>query len=93
MIAFKAHILGSEPYAGGSTREQGEIAKKIHKLSSNENPLGPSPLALRAIKDNLIALHEYNYQDDNRFREALARATGSGMGADQFITASSAGPL
>jgi len=89
MIAFKAHILGSEPYAGGSTRDPSETAKKIHKLSSNENPLGPSPRALRAIRDNLFALHEYNYQDDNRFREVLSRATGLGMRADQFITANS----
>jgi histidinol-phosphate aminotransferase len=89
MLPFKAHILGSEPYAGGSTRETTEAARKIHKLSSNENPLGPSPLALRAIKDNLSSLHEYNYQDDGRFREVLAEATGSGIRAEQFITANS----
>jgi histidinol-phosphate aminotransferase len=89
MIPFKTHIQRSSPYVGGSTRDPADPAKKIHKLSSNENPLGPSPLALRAIKDHLEDLHEYNYQDDSRFREALAKAMGPEIRPDQFITANS----
>lgn len=33
--------------------------ERVIKLASNENPLGPSPLAIQAIKDHLHDLHRY----------------------------------
>jgi histidinol-phosphate aminotransferase len=85
---FKPCILNTKPYQGGSTRgENGE--RKVYKLSSNENLLGASPKAIRAIKENLHMLHEYNFLDDGRFREALACSFDFAIGAEYFFTANS----
>ncbi|MEW6160839.1 MAG: histidinol-phosphate transaminase [Verrucomicrobiota bacterium] len=46
-------------------RELGLPAEDIVKLASNENPLGPSPLALQAIRKALDQLHLY--PDGNAF--------------------------
>jgi histidinol-phosphate aminotransferase len=55
-------ILKMVPYKPGkpiseTQREYGVTV--VHKLASNENPLGMSPKALRAIQDSLITLHRY----------------------------------
>jgi histidinol-phosphate aminotransferase len=76
MLAFKSHILCNRPYVGGSTREINFETKKIYKLSSNENLLGSSPMALKVIQEHLHLLHEYYYNDDLTFREALACSFG-----------------
>jgi len=49
----KPNITSMEIYIPGRVIEGAE------KLSSNENPLGPSPLALAAIKDALPEIHRY----------------------------------
>jgi histidinol-phosphate aminotransferase len=50
------------PYAPGKPIEEVEreigIANSI-KLASNENPLGPSPLALEAMREKMTQLHLY----------------------------------
>jgi histidinol-phosphate aminotransferase len=46
-------------------RELGLPARDVIKLASNENPLGPSPRALAALKKALKALHQY--PDGNAF--------------------------
>jgi histidinol-phosphate aminotransferase len=40
-------------------RELGLSARQVIKLASNENPLGPSPAALAALKKALRGLHRY----------------------------------
>lgn len=54
-------------------RDVGLPADEIIKLASNENPLGPSPLALAAMQEILPRLHLY--PDGNAFylKQALAR--------------------
>jgi histidinol-phosphate aminotransferase len=50
------------PYPPGKPIEELERELGISgsiKLASNENPLGPSPLAVQAIKDKLHTLHRY----------------------------------
>lgn len=50
------------PYPPGKPIEELEREMGIKgsiKLASNENPLGPSPMAIQAIKDNLNTLHRY----------------------------------
>jgi len=85
MIQFKEHIQKAVPYKGGSTRE--ETSRKIYKLSSNENLLGPSPLAVEAIKANVHSLHEYRFENDCVLREALQQF--HNLPADQFLAANS----
>lgn len=55
-------VQGLEPYQAGKPIEALERELGIHdiiKLASNENPLGPSLLALDAIKRHLKDLHFY----------------------------------
>jgi histidinol-phosphate aminotransferase len=62
MIKIPETIRTLIPYKSGKpiedlVREKG--LTKIVKLASNENPLGPSPKAIEAIKMNLGNLHRY----------------------------------
>src|ERR671912_406528 len=63
------------PYAPGKPIEEVEreigIANSI-KLASNENPLGPSPLALAAMRQKLAQLHLYPDGDCFYLKRALA---------------------
>jgi len=47
--------------------------KNIHKLASNENPLGPSPLALAAVRSALDSLYLYPDGSGFELKAALAR--------------------
>jgi histidinol-phosphate aminotransferase len=57
-------------------REIGLPAASIIKLASNENPLGPSPRAMAAMRDVIANLHLY--PDGNAFdlKQALAKKLG-----------------
>jgi histidinol-phosphate aminotransferase len=46
--------------------------KKISKLASNENPLGPSPFAVKEMTQGLWDLHRYPDMNAFRLKEALA---------------------
>lgn len=56
------HIAAIDPYPPGKPIEELErelgITNSI-KLASNENPLGPSPKALEAVREKLTGLHRY----------------------------------
>ena len=61
-MKIKKSILGLIPYPPGKPIEELTREYGIHnviKLASNENPMGPSPLALRAIRKVLSQLHRY----------------------------------
>jgi len=53
-------------------RELGLPASKVIKLASNENPLGPSPLALAAIKKAASQVHLYPDGNAYYFKQKLA---------------------
>jgi histidinol-phosphate aminotransferase len=61
-IRVPHHILEIEPYVPGKPIEELErelgIPRSI-KLASNENPLGPSPMAMAAVRDAVAGLHRY----------------------------------
>ncbi|MFA6091668.1 MAG: histidinol-phosphate transaminase [Elusimicrobiota bacterium] len=66
--------------------------KRIVKLASNENPLGASPKALRALKDSLGEVHLYPEGGSPLLRKAFARAHGldcaqviAGSGSDDIL--------
>lgn len=46
--------------------------KKVIKLASNENPLGPSPKALRAIRKSLSQIHRYPDANSYYLKRKLA---------------------
>lgn len=84
-----------EPYVAGKPVEtiKRELGlKKVYKMASNENPLGPSKKAIAAVKD--AAARVYFYPDSNSFalRQALAKANRIdascimlGAGSDELI--------
>lgn len=85
-------LAPSNLYVGGKTRA--EVAdligdKKLHKLSSNENLLGPSPKALQAIKDAVHLIGEYPDRSDTRLRDSLAAYYGAELSSDQYICGNS----
>ena len=55
------------------------------KLASNENPLGPSPLALKALIAAVDSVHLYPDGAALALRDALAPVLG--VAADQFFWA------
>jgi histidinol-phosphate aminotransferase len=59
-----------------TARELGADASKIIKLASNENPLGPSPKALAAMRSALDSTHLYPDGGGFYLREALAAKLG-----------------
>lgn len=72
-LVFKPYVKKKD-YAGGITREEIRVDSdidRIWKLSSNENALGPSPLAQRAICNNLQNIHEYKFRDDHSLKNAI----------------------
>jgi histidinol-phosphate aminotransferase len=54
-------------------RESGLDLSKIVKLASNENPLGPSPLAVAAATKGLQEAHRYPDGGNYALRQALAQ--------------------
>lgn len=67
------------PYQAGKPIE--ELARELGvdnpiKLASNENPLGPSPRALRAAKEALSEVHRYPDGAGYALRKALAERHG-----------------
>jgi histidinol-phosphate aminotransferase len=59
-----------------TARELGADPASIIKLASNENPLGPSPKALAAMRDALDSTHLYPDGGGYYLREALAAKLG-----------------
>jgi histidinol-phosphate aminotransferase len=70
------HIQLLEPYVAGKSIEElrRELGlEKIVKLASNENPLGASPKALRAMQEALPDVNRYPSPDFYDLRRALAK--------------------
>ncbi len=63
-------ILDIAPYVGGKSHIEG--VSNVTKLSSNENPFGPSPAAQEAVKRTLHELHRYPATDHAALRAAIA---------------------
>ncbi len=77
-------------YVGGEARLAGHAAPL--KLSSNENPFGPSPMALAAFRAAAERLHVYPDSGHAGLRGAIGRAHGldperivCGVGSDEII--------
>ena len=95
-MANKKNLDDIEPYRAGKPIEEvkREMAlEEVVKMASNENPLGPSPKALAAIKKNLGKINYY--PDGNCFylKSALEKKWGLdkdcfviGNGSDEIVT-------
>jgi histidinol-phosphate aminotransferase len=80
---IQPHLAQLEPYQAGKPLEELERELGLTdaiKLASNENPLGPSPAALKAIRDNLDSLHRYPDSHAYYLKEDLSRHLGISPG-------------
>lgn len=77
--SFRRAVLGLDDYEPGRSveevsREFGIPLERIVKLASNENPFGPSPLAVEAIPTEFRNLHMYPWQEFTDLRCRVAEA-------------------
>ena len=75
------HVLNLVAYEPGKpveelAREMGLKPSEIIKLASNENPLGPSPLAIQAMRETLERSHFYPDGGAWTLRNAIAEKLG-----------------
>ena len=86
----KRGVMEIEAYVPGESTVPGNI--KPIKLSSNENPLGPSPAAVEAFKAAADSLERYPDGSASGLRQAIARVHGlnpdrivCGAGSDELL--------
>ncbi|MCI2400601.1 histidinol-phosphate transaminase [Aliiroseovarius subalbicans] len=84
-------ILDIAPYVGGQSKIDG--VTEVVKLSSNENPFGPSDKAIEAFRRAGHDLHRYPGTDHRALREAIGDVHAldpariiCGVGSDEIIT-------
>ncbi len=73
------YIRSLVPYVPGKPIEETQREykiKKVVKLASNENPLGPSPKAVAAIRKYLSQLHRYPDASGFGLKQALSASEG-----------------
>ena len=90
-IECQPGIMDIKLYVGGKSSVHG--VENIIKVSSNENPLGPSPAAQEAVRASAGSLHRYPSTDHLSLRQAIAEVHGleadriiCGVGSDEIIT-------
>ena len=95
MVDVPEYIRALKAYVAGKPIE--ELArekniKRIVKLASNENPLGPSPKALLALQNILIESHRYVDPSSHQLVQAIAKKYGKnrdeivcGHGTDSIL--------
>ncbi|NIZ15754.1 histidinol-phosphate transaminase [Phaeobacter sp. HF9A] len=83
-------IMDIALYEGGAAHVDG--VSNVTKLSSNENPLGPSPKVVEAMAEAASRMHRYPSSDHIALRTAIAETHGldaariiCGAGSDEII--------
>jgi histidinol-phosphate aminotransferase len=89
MIPIPRHIQSLQPYIAGKPIE--ELAReknlsKIVKLASNENPHGPSPMAMEAVRKGLT--ETFRYVDPGSYDLVRKIAEKYGLSPDRIICGS-----
>jgi histidinol-phosphate aminotransferase len=87
------HIRSMGRYVPGKTVRQAEAESGVHsiKLASNENPFGPSPLAIEAIQRVASEVNWYPDADSAELRQAIADR--HGVPADHVLIAAGSSSL
>jgi histidinol-phosphate aminotransferase len=86
MIHAPEHISTIRPYVPGKPIEELERELGITgsiKLASNESPLGPSPLAIKAIRSGLGELNRYPDGSSYYLKNALSQRLG--LSPDEIV--------
>ncbi len=95
---LRPNVKQIKEYVPGKSIEEiaekyGIVPEMIIKLGSNENPLGPSPLAMAVLRQQAAKIHLYPPSDPFELRKAIASYTGylpdnivvSGNGMDGVV--------
>lgn len=94
-VTVRPEVMETKPYAPGLTIE--EIREKygldtVIKLASNENPLGASPIAQKAVAKHAANIFRYPQNGNPRLNSAIAEKIGvnekciiTGNGSDEII--------
>lgn len=88
-LNFKSDINNAPIYVSGASIEETQQAYEIEdiiKMSSNENPLPPSPLAIGAMQQTAATANRYPSAGDEKLRTTLAETIGQGLEPDNFVT-------
>jgi len=78
-VRVPEHVLRIAPYVPGKPIEEAQRQlglRQVVKLASNENPLGPSPRAVQAIRDAAPRVHRYPDSHGHDLRQALSNRLG-----------------
>src|SRR5258708_33310667 len=88
------YLRGLPVYVPGKPIEEVERELKIHavKLASNENPLGPSPMAMAAARAVLGESHRYPDGGTHALRQTLAGRDG-GLPPENFFGGGAGGRI
>ncbi|WP_306119560.1 MULTISPECIES: histidinol-phosphate transaminase [unclassified Roseitalea] len=84
-----AGVMDIAAYVPG--RDKAAPGVKLHKLSSNENPLGASPAAVQAYRGAADHLHVYPDGASHELRAAIART--HGLNPDAIVCANGSDEL
>ena len=85
----KPGVLRVAPYVGGAAPAKGQ--EGVVKLSSNENPYGPSEAAMKAYRMAGRDLHRYPDGGHHALRQAIADAYG--LAADRIVCGNGSGEV
>ncbi len=98
MVRVKELVKKLDPYVPG--RSNADLARaynldpdKIIRMGSNENPLGPSPWAVKALQENLHKINTYPESNTDDLKRKIASYAGvnveeviiGGDGADEIL--------
>jgi histidinol-phosphate aminotransferase len=87
-LILNSQLLQVPLYVAGKSAEQ--VSKELEldgvvKLCSNENPLGPSPMALAALQEVLREAHRYPGMAEYQLQQKLAVYHGGDLTPSHFI--------
>ncbi len=86
---YKPYLDNAKTYKGGKSKSEIKPGADLIKLSSNENLLGPSPLAIAAIRESIDTLHEYPDGNADRLCQAISEYYGDRLSTNQIVCANS----
>ena len=95
-LIYNPDLLRVPVYIAGKSPDdvQKEIGlNDIVKLGSNENPLGPSPKAVAAMRQALLNSNRYPGNIASTLRKKLAGKLGYGLTEDSFLIGNGATDL
>src|ERR1041384_8155688 len=91
LVATSAALTIVRPRISAAAQQTNSAAANVVRLSSNENPYGPSPKALGAMKDAFGLACRYPDQHADVLTQALAKL--NGVTADQILLGDGSGEI